>query len=253
MTNYRTKWFACLEFKLVADSAARMFESNDREHYTVIGHDDAKCSAIAEKRKVNSASLQQYLEDHEFFDGELTFADPWPCSKCIPTEKLPAWAPMKDQTVGKVPAETTAKSNLKPYRTALPGTPVSDEPMASDPQVRKMMVLYRKGKPNATKEMKAAAELRAKAMTRKQASAVIDKMEKGESTPTVDKVRENEQPAVMTKGAAVVKNGHPGTIFWVGEGKRGGLRYGVEYIDQDGIKQREFTDKGWTLSSKTGA
>jgi hypothetical protein len=244
-TNYRTKWFACLEFKLVADSAAKMFESDDREHYTVIGHDDTRCSAIAEKRKVEATSLDAYLVDHEFFDGELTFADPWPCSKCIPTTSLPAWAPMKDQVVGKVPTEPTAKSNLKPYRTTLPGNDgIKPAESATEAQVRKMMVLYRRDKPNATKEAKAAAEARAMSMTKKQASAVIDKMEKGELKITVAA----ETPApTMTKGAKVAKNGHPGTIFWVGEDKRGGLRYGVEYIDQDGNKQREFTSTGWTV------
>lgn len=174
--GYRKHRFSLLEFILQVDSAAKMFEKADQAHYSTIGHENPTCSAIAHKRTVRDVSLDTYLANNEYFDGELTFADPWPCSKCIPVESLPAWKPLAESTeltISKVPTEPAAKSNLKPYR---PTTKPPDNAMASEAQVRKLMVLYRKGKPDATREMNAAAELRAKAMTKKQASTVISKL-----------------------------------------------------------------------------
>jgi hypothetical protein len=251
--NLRTRWFDTLEFILRADSAAKMFESTDREHYTVIGHDTQTCSAIQSKRLAHSTTLDAYLADHEYFDGELTFADPWPCSKCIPTEKLPPVELGPLTGVQKVPTTPTAKSNLNPYRTTVDANPAPKTPettvpddKATDGQVRKLMALYRKQKPEATQEQVKAAEERAKAMTRKQASTVIDKLEKGE------KPAEAHTPGIITKGSMVTDGTVTAKVFWAGTGKSGAPRYGIVWKDASGNEQKVFAESGWRLASETG-
>lgn len=174
MTNWRSHWFACLEFKLEANTAAKMFASDDTPHYTTIGHNDAACPAITEKRVAHNTTLSNYLADNEMFDGELVFADPWPCAKCIPTEKLPKWEPTKER-VKEREVVAPATSRLKPYRTG-DKKPVIKDPdaPATDGQVRNLMRLYRLDKPNSTFAQRKAAEDRARAMTKGAASALID-------------------------------------------------------------------------------
>lgn len=231
--NWRSRRFAVLEFSLRADTPTKLF-ADDRAHYTTFGHDDPRCPDIREKRTVTNTSLSDYVMAHEGFDGEIVFADPWPCSKCIPTESLPKYTPPKD-VVRKVPTEPDAKSNLRPYRTG----GIGPAEAATDGQVRKMMALYRKAKPNATKEQIKAAEARAMAMTKKDAIATINRMEKGEKPA--------EAHATITKGATVTKGGVTGKVFWTGTGKSGAPRYGVVYTGADGTERKEFAESGWSL------
>jgi type IV secretory pathway VirB10-like protein len=255
--NLRGKWFAMLEFQLHADTPNKLFAADDTEHYIVYGHNRADCKAIKEKRRIAGTSLSEYLADNEYFDGELTFSDPWPCSTCIPTETLPPvernrdvpknehrW--MEPRTAVSNPPSAPAPTATQPSSTGNPDSPR----MSTEGQVRKLMALYRKQKPNESKAVYKAAEDRAKAMTFAQASAVINKQEKAEKAQPEQPAphRDGSGPSQMTKGAKVLKNGHPGTIFWVGVGKNGAPRYGVEFIDQNGNKQREFASSGWTLA-----
>jgi hypothetical protein len=241
--DLKARVFRVLEFKLRADSAAKMFKNDDTEHYTVFGHDNPTCPAIAEKRRVNDTSLAQYLADHEYFDGELTFAEPWPCSKCIPTESLPKWKSSKD--VPKNEHRWMQDKPATPVAKPEPAPPTGENPLATDAQVRKLMALYKKSKPQASREAILAAQQRAKRMTKREASTTISKLEKGE------KPAEAHSPVGATsgiaKGATVTNGNTTGRVFWTGTGKNGCLRYGVEYIDANGTKQSTFTDHGWSV------
>jgi hypothetical protein len=192
----------------------------------------------------NDTSLAQYLADHEYFDGELTFAEPWPCSKCIPVEQLPKWKSSKEAPKNEhrwmqdKPATPVAKPE--------PAPPNAENPTATDAQVRKLMALYKKSKPTASREAIAAAQQRAKRMTKKQASATIDKMERGEK-PEAPKPSPIGTSSGITKGSTVTNGATTGHVFWTGTSKRGTLRYGVEYVATDGSKQRVFADSGWSV------
>ena len=240
MTNWRSHRFALLEFKLEADTAAKMFASDGTSHYSTIGHANASCPDIKEKRRTTNISLSNYLADNEMFDGELTFGDPWPCAKCIPNEKLPKWEPMKEREA--TPAPPT--SRLKPYRTG----GIKPAESASDAQVRKLMVLYRQSKPNATKEQIKAAEARAMALTKRDAIAKINELEKNaKPAPTVGAT------SGITKGSTVTNGTVTGKVFWSGTGKSGALRYGVVFTDSDGTERKVFAEYGWSvLTPETG-
>jgi hypothetical protein len=239
--NFRSRWFATLEFTLEADRPSRMFEHDDRSRYTVIGHDLRDCKAITEKRLAYATSLSDYLFDHENFDGELTFGDPWPCSRCIPTEKLPEIDLAESRT-------TVSESAPAPAGPATHQSPSGNDP-ATEGQIRKLMALYRRSKPQATKEQIKAAEDRAKGMTKKEASAVIDKMEKGEKPvePHAPAPSPVGATSGIAKGSKVTDGTVTGKVFWTGTGKSGALRYGVAYRDADGNERKTFTEFGWTV------
>lgn len=235
--NWRTRRFRVLEFQLKADTAARMFSQDERAHYAVFGHDRADCTEIHEKRKAEDTSLMGYLEAHEFFDGELAFADPWPCSKCIPTEKLPEFEPLKNAPPPK---------NEHRWMQPKAETPTTAPGMATEAQVRKLMALYRKQKPEATKEAIKAAEDRAKGMAFKQASATIAKLEKGEK-PAEAHTSPVGATSGIRRGAKVRKGATEGRVIWTGTGKSGAFRYGVAFKNADGSEQKEFVEHGWEV------
>lgn len=241
MTNYRNMRFAVLEFALRATTPAKLFAPDERTHYDVIGHRSATCGKITEKRQARDTCLSEYLADHEYFDGELVFSDPWPCAMCIPTESLP------EVKLDPLPEPYKAPpSGWGPEDTA-PAPKPEGEAMASDAQVRKLMALYRKSKPNATKEQAKAAEARAAAMTLKQAIATITKLEKGEKPTEAHKPSPVGATSGIAKGSKVRKGDTEGRVFWTGTGKSGALRYGVIYKDASGEERKEFTEHGWEV------
>jgi hypothetical protein len=227
MTDYRTRWFALLEFNLLADTPNKMFAQDDREHYSVIGHDSPTCKGIKSKRTARAISLGDYLAEHEFFDGELVFGDPWPCAICIP--EVPEFKPLAEpapEPFRKVPTQPTAKSNLKPYRTAPQSGKINPtNPNATEGQVRKLMALYRASKPQASREALMAAETRAKAMTKRDASAKIDELSKAAGTATQtapasnSPAKQNDRftpPPTIPPGYYAVpsRTGHNDLDFW---------------------------------------
>lgn len=64
-----------------------------RPHYQTCGHFDSRCSAIKPtSHRLPTRTLAEYLERNEHFDGEVIYANPFPCPVCvIPTDSMTGW------------------------------------------------------------------------------------------------------------------------------------------------------------------
>ena len=76
ITDWTAYVFAAIE------ESVQLADIYGRPTFSTIGHDTASCSKIQGRVLTGDVSLDEYLARHEFFDGEVVFETPWPCS-CV--------------------------------------------------------------------------------------------------------------------------------------------------------------------------
>jgi hypothetical protein len=80
-------------FSTICAYRDRASDVDQRPAFMTYGHDSRYCEAIKPDNVIaTEQSLAMWLSEHEFFDGEIEYADPWPCEKCVTVEVLQAQA-----------------------------------------------------------------------------------------------------------------------------------------------------------------
>lgn len=79
ITDWNARRFAALELVQRANTQQLAVGA-----FASFGHDDEFCPAITGTNTVISGtSLNDYMAEHEFFDGEAKIETPWPCGTCV--------------------------------------------------------------------------------------------------------------------------------------------------------------------------
>lgn len=67
---------------------ARLTDTPDgdyRSHFVTCGHASERCPAIKpESRRIDAPTFAQFMEQNEWFDGEVVYAAPFRCRVCHP-------------------------------------------------------------------------------------------------------------------------------------------------------------------------